>query len=76
MQEDVAALRKLAEEDIKNNVTNVKSILSSTESKETIIESVKSNVIGQMNNDRKSTALKQLQGHMWRSGYESGILKG
>ena len=29
-----------------------------------------------MDKDRKITALKQLQGHMWRHGYQSGELKG
>ena len=29
-----------------------------------------------MDGDRKVTALKQLQGHVWRAGYHSGQLKG
>eukprot|EP01138_Halocafeteria_seosinensis_P003782 gb/GECG01003868.1/.p1 GENE.gb/GECG01003868.1/~~gb/GECG01003868.1/.p1 ORF type:complete len:669 (+),score=90.80 gb/GECG01003868.1/:1-2007(+) len=29
-----------------------------------------------MKQDKKSTALKQLQGHIWRRGYESGDIKG
>ncbi|XP_063994248.1 enolase-phosphatase E1 isoform X2 [Diachasmimorpha longicaudata] len=29
-----------------------------------------------MDNDRKTTALKQLQGHMWREAYKSGDVKG
>lgn len=41
-----------------------------------IIESVVKNVIWQMDLDRKTKALKQLQGHIWRNGYESGTLKG
>ena len=44
--------------------------------KDKVIDAVIQNVEWQMNQDRKSTALKQLQGHMWRSGYESGELKG
>ena len=39
-------------------------------------QSVVDNVLYNMNKDRKMTALKQLQGHMWISGYESGELKG
>ena len=29
-----------------------------------------------MDEDRKTGALKQLQGHMWRQAYESGAVKG
>jgi enolase-phosphatase E1 len=34
------------------------------------------NVAWQMSSDRKSTALKQLQGHMWHDGFHSGELRG
>lgn len=40
------------------------------------ITALVANVSWQMSSDRKSTALKQLQGHMWRKGYENGTLKG
>lgn len=40
------------------------------------IAALVSNVSWQMSTDRKSTALKQLQGHMWRDGYVSGELRG
>lgn len=39
-------------------------------------QSVIDNVLWQMSKDRKNTALKQLQGHIWREGYESGLLRG
>lgn len=39
-------------------------------------QSVINNVLWQMKSDRKTTALKQLQGHIWKDGYESGLLKG
>lgn len=39
-------------------------------------DSVVKNVLWQMELDRKTTGLKQLQGHMWREGYSSGDLKG
>uniref|UniRef100_A4IHI1 Uncharacterized protein n=1 Tax=Xenopus tropicalis TaxID=8364 RepID=A4IHI1_XENTR len=41
-----------------------------------MIQAVVDNVYWQMSFDRKTTALKQLQGHMWRSAYISGQLKG
>ncbi|KAG5322070.1 ENOPH phosphatase, partial [Acromyrmex heyeri] len=34
------------------------------------------NVLWQMDNDRKTAALKQLQGHMWREAYKTGTVKG
>lgn len=37
-----------------------------------LIDEVVSNVTWQMSTDRKSTALKQLQGHIWQLGYTSG----
>lgn len=43
---------------------------------EKAIKEIVDNVLWQMAADRKSTALKQLQGHMWRSAYVSGIIKG
>ncbi|XP_062268884.1 enolase-phosphatase E1 isoform X2 [Platichthys flesus] len=43
---------------------------------EKAIREVVDNVLWQMAADRKSTALKQLQGHMWRSAYASGRIKG
>ncbi|EFA75016.1 2,3-diketo-5-methylthio-1-phosphopentane enolase [Heterostelium album PN500] len=44
--------------------------------REKSIESVCSNIKAQMSIDRKSTALKQLQGHMWRAAYESKQIAG
>lgn len=41
-----------------------------------IINSVIANVKWNMDQDRKMTALKQLQGHMWREGYSSGEIHG
>jgi enolase-phosphatase E1 len=33
-------------------------------------ESIIQNVLWQMNNDRKTDALKQLQGHIWKAAYK------
>ncbi|KAJ6657528.1 hypothetical protein lerEdw1_002463 [Lerista edwardsae] len=43
---------------------------------ERVIQAVVDNVHWQMSLDRKTTALKQFQGHMWRAAYENGRLKG
>ncbi|KAG5305750.1 ENOPH phosphatase, partial [Acromyrmex insinuator] len=39
-------------------------------------DSLLKNVLWQMDNDRKTAALKQLQGHMWREAYKTGTVKG
>ncbi len=44
--------------------------------KEDITKAVADNVRWQMSSDRKSTELKQFQGHMWQEGYQLGELKG
>ncbi|XP_012216839.1 enolase-phosphatase E1-like isoform X2 [Linepithema humile] len=38
-------------------------------------DSLLKNILWQMDNDRKTGALKQLQGHMWREAYETGAVK-
>ncbi|XP_029174217.1 enolase-phosphatase E1 [Nylanderia fulva] len=38
-------------------------------------DSLLKNVLWQMDNDRKTGALKQLQGHMWREAYKTGAVK-
>lgn len=44
--------------------------------KEEVVKGVVANVKRQMAADRKSTELKQLQGHIWKQAYESGDVKG
>jgi methylthioribulose 1-phosphate dehydratase/enolase-phosphatase E1 len=72
---DIAALRALAEEDTKNGAT-VRMIPSEAAEKSEIIMAVMTNVFQQMDADRKTTALKALQGHIWQTGYSNGELKG
>jgi len=43
--------------------------------REGVVEAVVRNVEWQMGRDRKTTALKQLQGHIWRAGYEKGEIR-
>jgi enolase-phosphatase E1 len=44
--------------------------------KESIMEAVLHNVRVWMDEDRKITCLKELQGAIWRGGYRSGMIKG
>ncbi|KAM9820325.1 enolase-phosphatase E1 [Neosynchiropus ocellatus] len=77
-KQDVHLLKKQMEEDMKQNracpVHTVDQTVHTDEEK--AIREVVENVLWQMAADRKSTALKQLQGHMWRSAYSSGRIKG
>nr|XP_039273732.1 enolase-phosphatase E1-like isoform X1 [Styela clava] len=72
--DDYEALRALAESDRQSEIEDVPLIPSHDE--KGAQESVVKNVLWQMSKDRKSTALKQLQGHMWQSAYANGLIKG
>jgi methylthioribulose-1-phosphate dehydratase/2,3-diketo-5-methylthio-1-phosphopentane phosphatase len=41
-----------------------------------LVDALAANVAWQMSLNRKTGCLKQLQGHVWRAGYEGGALKG
>ncbi|KAL0270198.1 UNVERIFIED_CONTAM: hypothetical protein PYX00_007681 [Menopon gallinae] len=71
-KEDVAALKEQAKNDEENKVEGFCQIEEGEKEKESLIK----NVLWQMSLDRKTTALKQLQGHIWREGYKNGKLKG
>ncbi|XP_075717417.1 enolase-phosphatase E1 isoform X2 [Rhinoderma darwinii] len=75
-QEDVQQLRLQAEKD--RGVKGFVPIPNNTEHEAElqVIKGVVDNVLWQMSLDRKTTALKQLQGHMWRSAYATGKVKG
>ena len=62
--------------DKKSSVEGVVEIAASGFDKEKVISTTVANVNWQMSSDRKTTALKQLQGHMWKSAYETGEVKG
>ena len=68
--EDIAALVQQAEEDAKAGLKGVPLISSKT-----MVPEVVANVQWNMAQDRKTTALKQLQGHIWRAGYEAGKIR-
>ncbi|XP_071079299.1 enolase-phosphatase E1-like [Haliotis cracherodii] len=75
-QKDITALRTLAAKDKSDSVDGVVEIPDGSSDKEDILKAVSENVRWQMSKDRKSTELKQLQGHMWQEGYQSGAFKG
>ncbi|KAA0703688.1 Enolase-phosphatase E1 [Triplophysa tibetana] len=77
-KQDVHLLKKQAEEDLRQNkacpVHAVDQTVHTDEEK--AIREVVDSVLWEMAADRKTTALKQLQGHMWRAAYLMGKIKG
>lgn len=63
-------------EEDRQHYTDVPEIASKDSEKSIIIDTVIANINWLMSHDRKVTGLKQLQGHMWREGYQSGSIKG
>lgn len=76
VKDAVAALRKLAVEDKEKSVEGVVEIPGEDASKEDQIEGLVNNVKWQMSSDRKAGPLKQLQGLIWKQGYDKGDIKG
>lgn len=77
-KQDVYLLKKQIEEDMRQNRACLVHAVDQTvhTDEEKAIREVVDNVLWQMAADRKSTALKQLQGHMWRAAYTSGRIQG
>ncbi|CAG5133745.1 unnamed protein product [Candidula unifasciata] len=76
VQKAISALREQAAKEKSETVEGVVEIPSSDASKEDVIKAVVANVQGQMDADRKTTELKNLQGLIWKDAYESKEIKG
>ncbi|XP_065401126.1 enolase-phosphatase E1 isoform X1 [Macaca fascicularis] len=76
-QQDVSLLRKQAEEDahLDGAVPIPAASGNGVDDLQQMIQAVVDNVCWQMSLDRKTTALKQLQGHMWRAAFTAGRMK-
>eukprot|EP00743_Colponemidia_sp_Colp-15_P005283 GILK01005682.1.p1 GENE.GILK01005682.1~~GILK01005682.1.p1 ORF type:complete len:607 (+),score=90.04 GILK01005682.1:47-1867(+) len=81
---DVAAVRETvlqlylqARCDLNDAVSDVVAVLDPfSGDKAAVLESILQNVQWQMSLNRKTTALKRLQGLIWHQGYQQGVLKG
>ncbi|KAK9830349.1 hypothetical protein WJX72_011208 [[Myrmecia] bisecta] len=73
-QEDIQLLRQLGADDVKAGRAAAL-IPAASNSREVVIAACVKSVEAQMATDRKTTALKSLQGHIWRQGFQSGELK-
>ncbi|XP_005359606.2 enolase-phosphatase E1 [Microtus ochrogaster] len=76
-QQDVSLLRKQAEEDahLDGAVPIPVASGNAVDDLQRMIQAVVDNVYWQMSHDRKTTALKQLQGHMWKAAFAAGRMK-
>ena len=65
-----------AEDDKTAEVEGAEEIPGKDDNQEEIVNALVKYVLCQMDNDRKTTALKQLQGHMWREAYKVDKVEG
>uniref|UniRef100_A0A0E0JCZ7 DYW domain-containing protein n=1 Tax=Oryza punctata TaxID=4537 RepID=A0A0E0JCZ7_ORYPU len=72
---DVALLRAQVEEDLAQGVDGAVAIPPDAEGSVAVVEALAANVESMIRADRKVTALKQLQGRIWRRGFDSGELR-
>ena len=75
VQADVEALRAQAREDLESGLEGTPQIPKDADTV-TIRGATLANIRWQMDEDRKTTGLKSLQGKIWRDGYGSGELQG
>ncbi|XP_075222616.1 enolase-phosphatase E1 [Lycorma delicatula] len=74
LQEDITLLRVQA---VKDKADGVEGVVEIPEGEDDDVKSaLVKNILWQMDNDRKTKALKEIQGHIWRNGYSSGKLIG
>ncbi|CAO2198540.1 unnamed protein product [Urochloa humidicola] len=74
--DDIALLRAQVEQDLADGVAGAVSVPPEEAGKDAIIDALVANVEAMIEADRKITSLKQLQGHIWRTGFEGQEIKG
>eukprot|EP00252_Welwitschia_mirabilis_P016948 TRINITY_DN37707_c0_g1_i1.p1 TRINITY_DN37707_c0_g1~~TRINITY_DN37707_c0_g1_i1.p1 ORF type:complete len:521 (+),score=103.88 TRINITY_DN37707_c0_g1_i1:222-1784(+) len=75
-QDDINLLRMQVDEDLKKGVPGATAIPPNDAGKDKVIAALEANVLAMISADRKVTALKELQGHIWRTGYKKKELQG
>ncbi|XP_027355115.1 probable bifunctional methylthioribulose-1-phosphate dehydratase/enolase-phosphatase E1 isoform X1 [Abrus precatorius] len=75
-QADLKLLRSQVQSDLEQGVAGAVPIPLDDAGKEQVIAALVTNVEAMIKADRKITALKELQGHIWQTGYENNELKG
>ncbi|KAI3755776.1 hypothetical protein L1987_55582 [Smallanthus sonchifolius] len=75
-KDDIKLLRSQVEDDLEKGVVGAVPVPSDDAGKEEVIAALVANVEEMIKADRKITSLKQLQGHIWRTGFEKNEIKG
>ncbi|KAJ1403441.1 putative bifunctional methylthioribulose-1-phosphate dehydratase/enolase-phosphatase E1 [Sesbania bispinosa] len=75
-KEDIKLLRAQVESDLDQGIAGAVPIPPDDAGKEEVIAALVANVDAMIKADRKITALKELQGHIWQTGYENNELEG
>ncbi|GJN37770.1 hypothetical protein PR202_gb26758 [Eleusine coracana subsp. coracana] len=74
--DDIALLRAQVEQDLAEGVAGAVPVPPDEAGKDRVIDALVANVEAMIKADRKVTSLKQLQGHIWRTGFEGQEIKG
>ncbi|MCE2055549.1 hypothetical protein HAX54_042867 [Datura stramonium] len=75
-QEDIKLLRAQVQEDLDNGIAGAVPIPANDAGREEVIAALVTNVEAMIKADRKITALKELQGHIWQTGFQNNELEG
>ncbi|XVE92746.1 hypothetical protein REPUB_Repub01dG0126200 [Reevesia pubescens] len=75
-QHDIDLLRSQIQEDLEQVVAGAVPVPPDYSGKELVIASLAANFETMIHSDRKVTSLKQLQGHIWRNGFQSNEFVG
>ncbi|XP_060188045.1 probable bifunctional methylthioribulose-1-phosphate dehydratase/enolase-phosphatase E1 1 [Lycium barbarum] len=75
-QKDIKLLRAQVQQDLENGVAGAVCIPSDDAGKTEVIAALVANVEAMIKADRKITALKELQGHIWQTGFQNNELQG
>lgn len=74
-QDDIKLLRAQVQEDLEKGIVGAVPIPNDDAGKQEVIAALVANVEAMIKADRKITALKQLQGHVWRTGFNNNELE-
>ncbi|VFQ80050.1 unnamed protein product [Cuscuta campestris] len=75
-QDDIKLLRLQVEEDLEKGIAGAVPVPTDDAGKAEVIAALVANVEAMIKSDRKITSLKQLQGHVWRTGFQNNELLG
>lgn len=75
-KDDIALLRAQVEQDLAEGVPGAVPVPPDGAGKDRVVDALVANVEAMIAADRKITSLKQLQGHIWRTGFECQEIKG